>query len=286
MINTKTRTKEDINDTSILISDIEVAKKLINIYQSSQDRKLEFNLSFEYVKRLLEYKTCYYTNIPFTEEGPFARSFDRVESDKGYIEGNVVACTIDINGKKANLSPEEISCLDKKLNKRREKNKPNKKILILGSARSGKDTLAEILNKEFGTTYIASSEAANNLFIFDKLKTKYGYKTKKECFKDRVNHRDEWYNLICEYNIDDKAKLAKDIMKKADCYVGMRDNEEFLASKHLFDIIIWVDASDRLPSEIGTFNISKNEADFIIENNTTLEDFTKRAINIGKLLKK
>jgi len=117
MINTKTRTKEDIDDTSILISDIEVAKKLINIYQSSQDRKLEFNLSFEYVKKLLEYKTCYYTNVPFTEDGPYARSFDRVESDKGYIEGNVVACTVDINGKKANLTYEEISCLDKKLNK-------------------------------------------------------------------------------------------------------------------------------------------------------------------------
>lgn len=97
------------------ISEIEVAKKLINIYQSAQDRKLQFNLSFEYVRRLLEYKTCYYTNKPFTEDGPNARSFDRVDSDKGYIEGNVVACTIDINGKKSNLSFDEISCLYHKL---------------------------------------------------------------------------------------------------------------------------------------------------------------------------
>jgi hypothetical protein len=106
-----------------IITDVEVAKKLINIFQSSQDRKLEFNLSFEYVKKLLEYKTCYYTNIPFTEDGTFARSFDRVDSDKGYIEGNVVACTIDINGKKANLSFDEIACLYIKLSKHNE-NKP------------------------------------------------------------------------------------------------------------------------------------------------------------------
>jgi hypothetical protein len=103
------------------ISDVEVAKKLINIYQSAQDRKLQFNLSFEYVRKMLEYKTCYYTNKTFTEDGPNARSFDRVDSDKGYIEGNVVACTIDINGKKSNLSFDEISCIYQKLAKKKGK---------------------------------------------------------------------------------------------------------------------------------------------------------------------
>lgn len=111
--------------TKSTISDVEVAKKLINIYQSAQDRKLQFNLSFDYVRRMLEYKTCYYTNKPFTEDGPNARSFDRIDSDKGYIEGNVVACTIDINGKKSNLSFEEISCIYQKLAKK--KNKETKK---------------------------------------------------------------------------------------------------------------------------------------------------------------
>jgi hypothetical protein len=108
--------------TKKIISDIEVAKKIINIYQSAQDRKIDFNLSFEYVKNLLEYKNCYYTDIPFTDDGIHARSFDRIDSDKGYIEGNVVACTIDINGKKANLSFEEIECLYNKLCKHSKKN--------------------------------------------------------------------------------------------------------------------------------------------------------------------
>ena len=107
--------------TKSTISDVEVAKKLINIYQSAQDRKLQFNLSFEYVRKMLEYKTCYYTNKPFTEDGPNARIFDRVDSDKGYIEGNVVACTIDINGKKSNLSFDEISCIYQKLAKKKGK---------------------------------------------------------------------------------------------------------------------------------------------------------------------
>jgi len=97
------------------ISDVEVAKKLVNIHSSAQSRNLEFNLTFEYVKKLLEYNTCYYTNAEFTEDGPYARSFDRVDNDKGYIIGNVVACTVDINGKKNNLSIDEIVCLYKKL---------------------------------------------------------------------------------------------------------------------------------------------------------------------------
>lgn len=97
------------------IPDIEVAKKLVNIHSSAQSRNLDFDLTFEYVKKLLEYNTCFYTNVQFTEDGPNARSFDRVDNDKGYVIGNVVACTTDINGKKNNLTIDEIVCLYKKL---------------------------------------------------------------------------------------------------------------------------------------------------------------------------
>ena len=102
-------------DNKPIISDVEVAKKLVNIHSSAQSRNLEFNLTFECVKKLLEYTTCFYTNVTFTEDGPNARSFDRVDNEKGYVVGNVVACTVDINGKKNNLSIEEIVFLYKKL---------------------------------------------------------------------------------------------------------------------------------------------------------------------------
>ena len=97
------------------IPDVEVAKKLVNIHSSAQSRNLDFDLTFEYVKKLLEYSTCFYTNVTFTEDGPNARSFDRVDNDRGYVIGNVVACTTDINGKKINLTIDEIICLYKKL---------------------------------------------------------------------------------------------------------------------------------------------------------------------------
>lgn len=97
------------------IKDLDVARKMLKIYQSANDRGLAFDLSFNTVKRLMSYKKCYYTGKEFKEDGPFGRSFDRVDSSKGYIEGNVVACTVDINGKKSNLSNDEIILLYEKL---------------------------------------------------------------------------------------------------------------------------------------------------------------------------
>ena len=163
----------------------------------------------------------------------------------------------------------------------------NKKYIVLGQKRSGKDTFAEILFEAYGITYSSSSEASNRLFLFDILKEKYGYKTLEECFDDRVNHRDEWYKLICEYNSIDKTRLAKDIMKDFDMYVGIRDLEEFQAcvKNNIFDLIIWVDASERVHSENEKFmKITKSMADIIIDNNGTYEDFKERVIRFGKFL--
>jgi hypothetical protein len=119
-------------------------------------------------------------------------------------------------------------------------NKNYPKLLLIGNARHGKDSLAEILNEEFGYTFESSSQSAANIFLYDLLKDKYGYTTPEECFEDRVNHREEWYLSICEYNKDDKARLAKSILEKSDCYVGMRDKEEIseCMRQGLFDLII------------------------------------------------
>jgi hypothetical protein len=112
----ETEIAQEVTEPKIEVPDLEVAKKMLKIHQSAMDRKLEFNLSFETVKKLLTYRKCYYTGRIFAGEGSLdARSFDRKDSSKGYIEGNVVSCTVDINQKKSNLSFEEISCLYHKL---------------------------------------------------------------------------------------------------------------------------------------------------------------------------
>lgn len=153
--------------------------------------------------------------------------------------------------------------------------------------RHGKDSFAEILNEHFGLSFQSSSQAAANIFLYDSLKDKYGYKTPEECFEDRVNHRAEWKTMICDYNKNDRAKLAKEILKNSDCYVGMRDREEIneCMRQGLFDIIVWIDASDRLPLEpADSFDIDKSCADIIIENNGTFEEFKEKVLRFGKIL--
>ena len=164
----------------------------------------------------------------------------------------------------------------------------NLTICVIGHKRHGKDTMAEILRDSIGLSFMSSSQAAADIFIYDKLKNEYGYKTPEECFEDRINHRPEWYQLICDYNKDDRTRLAKDILSKTDCYVGMRDREEIRAciDNGVFDLIVWVDASERLPSEdVSSFNIDKSCADIIIDNNSTFEAFKERVIRFGKTLK-
>lgn len=163
----------------------------------------------------------------------------------------------------------------------------NPKLLIIGNARHGKDSLAEILRSKYGMAFESSSQSAADIFLYDLLKDKYGYKTSEECFEDRINHRQEWYEAICEYNKDDKARLAKGIVERTGCYVGMRDREEIreCIKQGLFDLIVWVDASDRLPEELTTsFNIDKSCADVIIENNGTYEEFYEKVLRFGNTI--
>ena len=144
-----------------------------------------------------------------------------------------------------------------------------KKILIIGHARHGKDTVAEMMEKFFGFTFESSSIAACRIFLFDALKDKYGYTTPEHCFEDRVNHREEWKDLICEYNKVDKARLAREIIKSYDIYVGMRDDEEIQAcmDHRLFDHVIAV-YDPRKPKESSkSFNIDMwAAADIVIPN--------------------
>ncbi len=159
------------------------------------------------------------------------------------------------------------------------------KLCIIGHGRHGKDTCAELFRDEFGMKFEASSKICAELFLFDLLKDKYNYTTVQECWEDRVNHRTEWYNLICDYSKDDKAIVTKLILENNDCYVGIRAPEEFQESKELFDLIIWVDASIRLEQEPkGSMKLTKEMADVILENNGTEEEFLMKVHKFGKLI--
>lgn len=162
------------------------------------------------------------------------------------------------------------------------------KLMIVGHGRHGKDEVCKILQKK-GYSFSSSSEFANELFIFEDLKEKYGYKTLEECFEDRVNKRTEWHDLICEYNREDPARLARKIYEENDVYAGIRNPIEFDKAKEegLFQASIWVDASKRLENEpVESNKMSKEKCDYILDNNGPLnnleEEVEKVLQNIHK----
>ena len=99
------------------VSDLTVAHKLCSLSDSAKSRGIEFDLSFRTLKILLEKETCYYTGVTFQETGELARSIDRKDNDQGYVDHNVVACTVAFNSKKKDLSLEDIDILYNKVNK-------------------------------------------------------------------------------------------------------------------------------------------------------------------------
>lgn len=149
------------------------------------------------------------------------------------------------------------------------------RILILGHARHGKDTAAEHLRDAHGIAFRSSSAFLAETVVRPELSRRgIGYPDFAACYADRFNHRALWREIIEDYNVEDPARLAKAILAEADCYVGMRMQREYWASRALFDVIFWIDASGRdLPPESAdSMTISFDPAWMVrIDNGGTLE---------------
>ena len=91
---------------------VAVAYKLTQLYRSSVKRDKEFDLELNDVHHLLEQKVCFYTGKEFEKEGQYKRTIDRVDHNKGYVKGNVVACTDIANQLKARLFEEPTREID------------------------------------------------------------------------------------------------------------------------------------------------------------------------------
>lgn len=150
----------------------------------------------------------------------------------------------------------------------------------------GKTTMANMLLDEYNLTFKDSSEVAAEIFIYDKLKHKYDYKNFKECLNDRKQHRPEWFKLICDYNLKDKSRLGKEILKRENIYVGMRSNEELqkCIEENLFNLIIGIYRTIYPHEPKISFDINIWETcDIIIPNDGSLIDLKKRILNLKKL---
>ncbi len=100
-----------------------VAKKYLMLMKSATDRNLDFNLSIEDLSQMLRKQQCYFTGEPLVRfvhckekvnagEAELPSNYltvDRLDSEKGYVSGNVVICSNEINQLKDRMPAEEFS---------------------------------------------------------------------------------------------------------------------------------------------------------------------------------
>lgn len=161
------------------------------------------------------------------------------------------------------------------------------KLLVIGHARHGKDTVCEVLRDEFDFNFRSSSDFCAERFIYAALKDKYGYATYQQCFEDRHNHRAEWYDMIHDYCRNDYAQLGREIFAENDVYCGLRNKSEFHAMRNtgVFDYAVWVDRCDHLPLEDPrSMSLEIWMADYVIDNNGTLDDLRRNTREFIKSL--
>lgn len=171
------------------------------------------------------------------------------------------------------------------------------KIVVMGYARHGKDTVCELLRDKYGLTFTSSSQFCAERVVFPAVQQMWAdyndeqkgrnlpppsvpnYKTADECFADRGNHRALWFDLITAHNTPDKARLGREIFEENHVYCGIRNAREFHGLKNagVFDWAIWVDATERgMPIEDkSSCTVEPWMADFILDNNGSVEDLER-----------
>jgi len=92
---------------SDLIKDKYAAKKYLKQIEKAREKGMEFDLSLAEFAKIVGRKTCFYTGVVMRKPiGANSTDFhdltlDRIDNKKGYVSGNVVACTRAANQLKA-----------------------------------------------------------------------------------------------------------------------------------------------------------------------------------------
>ena len=154
------------------------------------------------------------------------------------------------------------------------------KLFVLGHARHGKDTVAEIIRDKYGLSFQSSSLFCAELVVRPYLAEKgIIYENLNHCFADRINRRADWFNAIRNFNTPDATRLSRAIFGEFDMYVGLRNRMELLPAKDegIADLVLWVDAFDRCPQEgSDSITVLRSDAHVIIDNSGTLDNLRTR----------
>lgn len=161
------------------------------------------------------------------------------------------------------------------------------KLMIIGHARHGKDTVCSILNLLYDLRFESSSH-----FVAEKAVKPYlarmgiVYDNFDQMYRERIHHRKEWHDAIAEYNREDPAKLGMELFAQYDIYCGIRSRIELehLRLRNAFDQVWWIDAGLRMePEPESSMKLNEADADLIINNNGSKEFLCENIIKAYRI---
>ena len=141
------------------------------------------------------------------------------------------------------------------------------KMFIVGHAGHGKDTVAKMFEELIDVSACSSSEFACERIVMPFLRKRgLVYSSPGEAHADRGSHRMLWREAIREYTKDDPARLAKEIFRHHEIYVGVRSRDEFMECQKIVDISMWVESYPRVMKTDESLDILCSDCDISIFN--------------------
>lgn len=142
------------------------------------------------------------------------------------------------------------------------------KILVIGYSESGKSTAAELLAKLLHTTscnlsdYIIEDYAKENNLDTQTIKN------------SKAALRKQLYEFGRSKQAIDSRYPATAAIKHHDIITGTRNPDELLATRNLFDVVIWIDRAT--VTKNSTDKLLPEHADVRVDNNGSLKELESR----------
>jgi len=154
------------------------------------------------------------------------------------------------------------------------------KIAIIGPSGSGKDFAGEWLGNNTLCKYKGSLSNYMNPIVAKKLKM-----SEELCWADKRKYSNVWYKVgnVLRVN-DDVAVMRMAVNEGVDIYTGIRNRNEWKRSVQYgwINLTIWIERPNAIDDT--TLELSKNDADIVIMNDSTSTAYTNKLSNLAKSL--
>jgi len=136
------------------------------------------------------------------------------------------------------------------------------KILIIGGSGAGKSAVADLIANKLGVSGISNT---SDVLIEDFSNSQNT--PADEIIANKNDYREQLLKFGISKQKEDPSYPVKECLSRSPIVTGIRTRQNFEASKHLFDIIVWISR----PGHNDLNELSASDADEVINNDDNLD---------------